>query len=100
MPVYVYETILPDGTGGECFEIEHPMQALALKTHPESGHPVRRVYCAPNIGSKYSPAQSAKRLDNKNLEKAGFTKYVKDRSTGGYHKVAGKEGPSTLPKLS
>lgn len=100
MPVYIYETILPDGTGGECFEIEHPMQAPGLKIHPDSGQPVRRVYSAPNIGRQYSPAQSAKRLDNKNLEKAGFMKYVKDRSTGGYHKVVGKAGPATLPKIS
>lgn len=96
MPVYVYETILPDNSGGERFEMTQSMSEPALTTHPLTGEPVRRVIQAPNIASKYTPGQTRSRLDNKNVEKAGFTKYERDKVTGRYHKVAGKQGPSTL----
>ncbi|MCC5840107.1 MAG: hypothetical protein JJT96_08285 [Opitutales bacterium] len=96
MPVYVYETILPDNRGGERFEMIQSMNEPALTAHPLTGEPVRRVIQPPNIASKYTPGQTRARLDNKNVEKAGFTKYERDKVTGRYHKVAGKQGPSTL----
>jgi len=96
MPVYVYEVIKPDGSRGERFEIHQPMKEAALSVHPETGHPVRRVIMAPNLGLKHTEGSTKKSLENRSLEKKGFTKYEKDKLTGTYHRVAGKDGPDTI----
>jgi len=98
MPVYVYEVISEDGSSGERFEIVQSMKDSPLTSHPESGLPVRRVMLPPNIASRYTPGQTQNRLENKNVEKAGFTKYERDKSTGTYHKTAGRgnAAPDTL----
>ena len=43
MPLYEYEVVLPDGTGGEVFEVLQGMAETPLTAHPETGEPVRRV---------------------------------------------------------
>ena len=96
MPTYVYQVIKDDDSEGEMFEIQQPMSKDALTRHPETGEPVRRVYQPPNIASKYTPGHTKKLIDTGNVEKAGFTKYERDKLTGRYHKTAGKEGPATL----
>jgi len=50
MPTYVYETVLPDGSGGERFERVEPMAAASLERHPDTGVPVRRVITGFAIG--------------------------------------------------
>lgn len=47
MPIYVYEIVKPDDTGGEQFEVIQPISQDALKVHPQSGLPVRRVIQVP-----------------------------------------------------
>jgi len=96
MPVYVYETIQTDGSAGERFEFVQSMHDSHLTNHPETGLPVKRILMPPNISSKHTEGQASKRLDNKNLEKTGFTKYEKDKLTGQYHRVAGKAGPEVI----
>jgi hypothetical protein len=96
MPTYGYEEVLPDGSPGNYFECEHPMQE-PLRTHPESGLPVRRVYSAPNLAVRYTPGNTKKLLSNENLSQKGFTKYERDKLSGQYHKVAG-EGPSVIKR--
>ncbi len=91
MPIYVYEVVRDDDREGETFEIEQPMSAPALTQHPVTGEPVRRVYQPPNLATKYTPGATRNKLENKNVEKAGFTKYERDKLTGTYHKVAGKD---------
>jgi len=98
MPVYVYEIVNADGSGGERFEIQQSMKEEPLTAHPDTGVPVRRVILPPNIATRYTPGQTKGRLDNKNVEKAGFTKYEKDKVTGKYHRVAGKGGPDVITK--
>lgn len=98
MPVYVYEVLEPDGSPGDRFEIHQSMKDAALKTHPETGKPVRRVLMAPNLSTRHTPGSEKSRLDNKNLEKSGFTKYEKDKLTGQYHRVAGRDGPDTIQR--
>ncbi|MCD8483247.1 MAG: FmdB family transcriptional regulator [Verrucomicrobia bacterium] len=98
MPIYVYEEILPDGAIGERFEWEASMNEDRLLTHPISGNPVRKVLTAPNIVKKHTPGSTRSKLDNKNLEAKGFTKYERDKLTGQYHRVAGKDGPSVIQK--
>lgn len=98
MPTYCYQVIQPDGSPGESFEIEQSMHDAPLTAHPHSGLPVRRVILPPNLATRYTPGQTRDRLDNKSIEKAGFTKYERDKMTGTYHRVAGKGGPSSFKK--
>lgn len=51
MPIYVYEIVKPDDTGGEQFEVLQRMSEAALKVHPQSGLPVRRVIQCPRAAS-------------------------------------------------
>ena len=90
MPTYVYQVIKEDGSEGEVFEVVQSMRDETLTKHPETGEPVQRIIQAPNIGGDHSSATEKKRLSDGNLDKLGFTKYVKSGS--GYDKVAGK-GP-------
>jgi len=98
MPIYVYEFLRKDGSPGKRFEWMQSMKEPPLKVHPETGDPIRRVLQAPHLGSRYSERQTRSKLDNASVEKAGFTKYEKDKLTGRYHRVAGQQGPSTLER--
>ena len=96
MPTYVYETLDDKGEGtGEFFEIIQPMKDDAIKKHPETGKPVRRVPQTPNIAGKWSDMKTKSQLSNKNLERLGFTKYER-RGDGYMERVAGKEGPQSI----
>jgi len=96
MPLYVYEVVLPDGAAGETFEVLQPMSEPPLTAHPETGEPVRRVFGVPNAPSGWTESQGKAKISDKNLERMGFTKYVKS-DTGKYEKVLGK-GPSKINK--
>ena len=96
MPLYVYETILADGTGGEQFELLQPMSAAALAAHPETGEPVRRVFGAPNAPRAWTDSQGAAKITDKNLGAKGFTKYVKT-GDGTYEKTTGT-GPKHIKR--
>ena len=96
VPIYVYETLPADGTPGEQFEIQQSMKEAALTAHPETGEPVRRIIQRAHLATKYTPKATDSKLSNENVESKGFTKYEKDKLTGRYHKVAGKQGPSIL----
>lgn len=98
MPIYVYEIIKDNEMAGERFEIQQSMQEEPLKEHPATGEKVRRVLLPPNLATRYTPGKSKSMLDNRSVEKAGFTKYEKDKLTGTYHRVAGKEGPPSFKK--
>lgn len=89
MPTYVYQ-VIGSGSPGEVFEIVQKMSDPPLLRHPVSGQPVRRIPQAPMIGGDHSTAADKRKLSDSNLDRLGFTKYVK--SGNGYDKVAGK-GP-------
>lgn len=91
MAIYVYEVINEDGSEGDRFEMEQSMQEAPLTRHPETGVPVRRVYLPPNLGYKHTEGHVKKLTSNESVERAGFTKYVKDRTTGRYHKEVGRD---------
>ncbi len=95
MPLYVYEIILPDGSGGEQFEWLQAMKDAPLTEHPETGEPVRRVFGTPNAPRTWTDQHAKGKTSDKSLEGMGFTKYVKgDR---GYQKLFGK-GPDVMKK--
>lgn len=91
MPTYQYQEILPDGSEGPVFEVIQRMSEATLKTHPKTGNPVRKLFHAPNVSSKYTDGATKSKLTNENVEKHGFTRYEKDKVTGRYHKTAGKD---------
>lgn len=88
MPLYVYQVIEKDGSEGEVFECLQEMSDPPLTHHPESGMPVQRLIAPPaKLGRMTDLAMKGKMTD-KNLEKMGFTKYVR-ASDGSYEKKAG-----------
>lgn len=91
MPIYLYQEILPGGQPGPVFEWMQPVSAPALTRHPESGHPVRKLPTTPSLTLRYGEGSQKHRLDARSVEKAGFTRYDRDRLTGRYHKVAGRD---------
>lgn len=93
MPVYVYEIVREDGQLGERFEVVQSMKDDELTEHPETGEPVRRVVLAPMVGGQHSTTSENAKLSDSNLERMGFTKYVKGDK--GYEKTAGA-GPDRL----
>ena len=92
MPVYTYREILPDGSEGDSFEAEQGVSDKTLERHPVTGNPVRRVFSAPNLVTKYSEREiRRKTTDKAYLESKGFTRYEKDKVSGTYHKTAGSD---------
>jgi hypothetical protein len=96
MPLYLYEVINNDGTGGEVFEVLQPMSEAPLTAHPESGAAVRRVFGVPSAPRTWTDSQGKAATSDKNLERLGFTQYVKGGS-GKYEKKFGK-GPDLIKK--
>ncbi len=96
MPLYLYEVIRPDGSGGEVFEVLRRMRDEPLSAHPETGEPVRRIFGVPNAPSGWTDSQGKAKTSDGNLERLGFTKYVKGDG-GKYQKQFGK-GPDTTSR--
>ena len=96
MPKYIYEVLDEKGNVQERFELVQRMSDPPLTVHPETGQPVRRVFLPPWIAGKTAPMRAERALaDDRQLERMGFTKYVKtDR---GYEKTAGS-GPELKPR--
>jgi predicted nucleic acid-binding Zn ribbon protein len=90
MPTYVYRVVRPAGSTAdepdETFEVTQRMSDPPLTRHPDTGDPVERVICAPQIGKG---AQT-----NRAIGAAGFTKYKKT-SDGKYERQAGT-GPKII----
>ncbi len=94
--MYVYEEIQPDGSAGATFEIMQGIHDEPLTVHPQSGAPVRRKVTAPWAGPKgFGKHDKKEQMSDRNLEKLGFTKYVKGK--GGYEKTTGS-GPDLIRK--
>jgi len=96
MPLYVYEVVLTDGSGGERFEVLQKMSDAALTTHPETGETVRRIFAEPNTPRAWTDSQGKAAVSDSNLASKGFTKYVKT-DAGTYEKTAGT-GPKKLKR--
>jgi len=96
MPLYVYEVVLEDGSGGDTFEVFQKMADAPLTKHPETGEPVRRVFGEPNTPRAWTDGQAKHAVSDANLAAKGFTKYVKS-ADGTYEKTAGV-GPKKIQK--
>ncbi len=95
MPLYVYQELLPDGSEGERFEVLQKIEEPALTKHPKTGNAVRRVITAAFTPKPFMGHDKKEQLSDRNLEKLGFTKYVKGKS--GYEKTAG-DGPDMIKR--
>ena len=91
MPIYVYQVIEADGSKDNIFEIEQSMHDEPLKEHPKNKKNVVRVYQPPNLSCKHGAKTAKNKLDPKQTEKAGFTRYERDKISGKYFKVSGKD---------
>lgn len=96
MPIYTYEYILKDGTGGETFELFQRMAAAPLTTHPDTGVPIRRLISVPSTPKAWTDRQGKAATSDSNLSRLGFTKYQRG-SSGKYEKHFGK-GPDVISK--
>jgi hypothetical protein len=94
MPIYVYEVINADGRGGEIFELLQSIHDAPLTKHPDTGAPVRRMMTAPHVPRRNADSTIRADLSDKNLDRLGFTKYVKS-GDGKYEKRTGA-GPDHL----
>lgn len=95
MPLYRYQ-VETDDDSGEIFEVVQSMADAPLTAHPESGVPVRRIFTTPNAPKTWTGQNMKANLSDKNLDRMGFTKYVKD-GNGKYEKVVGK-GPNKISR--
>ena len=95
MPIYTYQIINDDGAPGDTFDVLRKMTDPPLTRHPETGQKVKRIYQPIHIAGITHEHHSKNRLSDSNLEKHGFTKYVKS-GKGNYERTAGKAGPPTL----
>jgi hypothetical protein len=98
MPLYLYEVVQEDGSGGDQFEYFQKMSDPPLTHHPETGQPVRRVFVEPNAPRTWTDWHARTATSDKNLAAKGFTKYVKT-DQGTYEKVVG-DGPKQLKRGS
>ena len=94
MPIYEYEAIVDPDEEGQRFEFFQKMTDPPFTEHPVTGVPIRRVVARPNVAGKYYDSSSKQMLSDNNLERQGFTKYVKT-GDGSYEKTVGK-GPDNI----
>jgi len=94
MPVYTYQIVRDDGTEGEIFEYAHGMKDEPLTAHPETGERVVRVFRAPHVAGSSHERIHKQAMNDKNLDRLGFTKYVRN-GKGNYEKHVG-HGPDRL----
>ncbi len=94
MPTYVYQVISEDDSEGEIFEVIQKMSDKPLTRHPETGEPVRRIPAPPTILGNYSDHATKQKLDNKNLDRLGFTKY--EKAGGGFFEKKAGAGPDVI----
>ncbi|GAB4276745.1 MAG TPA: FmdB family transcriptional regulator [Opitutae bacterium] len=96
MPIYLFQVVKKDGSRGEIIEVERSMQDPDPQEHPDTGEPLVRIYAPPNLTFRHTAGKTKRLLEDKNIEKAGFTKYVRDKMTGDYYKVVGSQGPDVI----
>jgi len=97
MPIYVYEVVrdeAPDGLPGCRFEVLQGINDDALRVHPVTAQPVRRVVQPVGLAGAETDLANRSKLDERNLTRHGLAKYVKvDEQT--YEKMSG-DGPKRL----
>ena len=79
MAVRRYSVIRPDGSEGELLEVDQPLSAPDLTTHPLTGEPLRRVIENPTLSGRWTDrAMGAAAKDSTKLKAGGFRKFERD----------------------
>jgi predicted nucleic acid-binding Zn ribbon protein len=94
MPIYLYEYLDSDANPREQVELMQKMSDPPLAVHPDNGRPIQRIVARPSVKGLVDSRGDAM-LKDSNLEKMGFTKYVRSEK-GTYEKTAGRQGPDLL----
>jgi len=71
VPLYVYEFVLPDGTGGEQFEWLQPMAAAPFKNTRTRGSRSAASSARRTPPKKWTDTQGKANLSDKNLDRMG-----------------------------
>lgn len=79
MAVRRYSVIRPDGSEGELLEVDQPLSAPDLVTHPQTGEPLRRLIENPTLSGRWTDrAMGAAARDSSKLKAGGFRKLERD----------------------
>ena len=96
MPVYQY-MFVDSKFGDEILEIEQSITDEALKVHPITGEPIKRLISSASLSLKHSSSKEQSTLAKDNLAKKGFTVFEKDSSEPSkYSRTVGNFGPSEI----
>ncbi len=96
MPIYRYAVFDADGRQVEVYEADQRVGEPAMEVHPVTGERMVRLYDAPNLNVRYPEKTLNRKLEPKELEAKGFTKYLRDPLNGSYHKVNRGRGPAVI----
>jgi hypothetical protein len=82
MPLRRFIVIKPDGSDGDLFEADLPLDAPDFVRHPVTGEPCRRVIEAPTLTVKYGEGAMKQAVSEGKLARAGFKKLEKNGEGG------------------
>lgn len=82
MPLRRFIVIKPDGSDGDLFEADLPLDAPDFVRHPVTGEPCRRVIEAPTLTVKYGEGAMKQSVSEEKLARAGFKKLEKNGEGG------------------
>lgn len=82
MPLRRFIVIKPDGSEGDLFEADLPLDAPDFVRHPVTGEPCRRVIEAPTLTVKYGEGAMKQAVSEEKLARAGFRKFEKNGEGG------------------
>lgn len=82
MPLRRFIVIKPDGSDGDLFEADLPLDAPDFVRHPVTGEPCRRVIEAPTLTVKYGEGMMKQAVSEEKLARAGFKKLEKNGEGG------------------
>ena len=96
MPVYQY-MFVDSKFDNEILEIEQSITDEALKMHPITGEPIKRLISSASLTLKHSSSQEQATLAKENLAKKGFTVFEKNScDPSKYSRTVGNIGPSEI----
>ena len=96
MPVYQY-MLIDSKFDNEILEVEQSITDQALKVHPITGEPIRRLISSASLTLKHSSSQEQATLAKDHLAKKGFTVFEKDScDPSKYSRTVGNLGPSEI----
>jgi hypothetical protein len=82
MPLRRYIVIKSDGSDGQEFEVDLPLDAPDFVVHPVTQEKCRRALNSPTLTTRYGEGAMKQSMSEKNLKRAGFKKLEKNGEGG------------------